>query len=132
MREKNGRTKPWHVKFWGIGNEAWGCGANMTAEHYADVYRQYATFMTNWNNSDRIVSHRIGPSDDDYPLDRSIDARYPHNMLDALALHHYSVINWNKKSSATNFSEDEYFYDSAASITDGRNGSTRTLRSWII
>jgi alpha-N-arabinofuranosidase len=33
----------------------------------------------------------------------------PHNMLDALALHHYSVIDWNKKSSATNFSEEEYF-----------------------
>ena len=55
LREKNGRENPWNVKFWGIGNEAWGCGGNMTAEHYADVYRQYATFMTNWNNSERSI-----------------------------------------------------------------------------
>jgi alpha-N-arabinofuranosidase len=109
MREKNGRTKPWHVKFWGIGNEAWGCGGNMTAEHYADVYRQYATFMTNWNNSDRLYRIASGASDDDYHWTEVLMRDIPHNMLDALALHHYSVINWNKKSSATNFSEDEYF-----------------------
>jgi len=33
----------------------------------------------------------------------------PHDMLDAVALHHYSVIDWNKKGSATDFSEEEYF-----------------------
>ena len=109
LREKNGRTKPWHVKFWGIGNEAWGCGGNMTAEHYANVYRQYATFMTNWNNSDRLYRIASGASDDDYHWTEVLMRDIPHNMLDALALHHYSVINWNKKSSATNFSEEEYF-----------------------
>ncbi len=109
LREKNGRTNPWHVKFWGIGNEAWGCGGNMTAEHYADVYRQYATFMTNWNNSDRLYRIASGASDDDYHWTEVLMRDIPHNMLDALALHHYSVINWNKKSSATNFSEEEYF-----------------------
>ena len=30
-RKKNGREKPWNVKYWGVGNEAWGCGGNMTA-----------------------------------------------------------------------------------------------------
>src|SRR5688572_3493763 len=35
LRIKYGRTKPWRVKFWGIGNEAWGCGGNMKAEYYA-------------------------------------------------------------------------------------------------
>src|SRR5678809_672269 len=91
LREKNGRTKPWHVKFWGIGNEAWGCGGNMTAEHYADVYRQYVTFMTNWNNSDRLYRIASGASDDDYHWTEVLMRNIPHNMLDALALHHYSV-----------------------------------------
>src|SRR5262245_42117182 len=44
LRKQNGQEKPWDVKIWGVGNEAWGCGGNMKAEHYADVYRQYATF----------------------------------------------------------------------------------------
>ena len=33
----------------------------------------------------------------------------PHNMLDAVALHHYSIINWSKKGPSTNFTEEEYF-----------------------
>ena len=33
----------------------------------------------------------------------------PHEMLEGVALHHYAVIDWNKKSSATEFTEQEYF-----------------------
>jgi alpha-N-arabinofuranosidase len=48
LREQNGRKEPWNVKYWGVGNEVWGCGGNMKPEYYANVYRQYATFMTDW------------------------------------------------------------------------------------
>jgi alpha-N-arabinofuranosidase len=109
LREKNGRVKPWHVKFWGIGNEAWGCGGNMTAEYYANVYRQYATFMTNWSNSDRIFRIASGASGDDYHWTEVLMRDIPLGMLEGVALHHYSVIDWGKKGSATNFSEDQYF-----------------------
>ncbi len=109
LREKNGRTKPWHVKYWGIGNEAWGCGGNMKAEYYANVYRQYATFMTNWNNRDHLYRIASGAGGDDYHWTEVLMRDIPHNMLDAVALHHYSVIDWSKKGSATNFSEEEYF-----------------------
>jgi len=33
----------------------------------------------------------------------------PLNMLGGLALHHYSVINWDKKGPAVDFSEQQYF-----------------------
>ncbi len=46
LRKQNGRDTPWKVKYWGIGNEAWGCGGNMRPEYYVDVYRQYATFLS--------------------------------------------------------------------------------------
>ena len=26
LRRANGREEPWRVPFWGLGNEAWGCG----------------------------------------------------------------------------------------------------------
>jgi alpha-N-arabinofuranosidase len=35
LREQNGRKEPWNVKYWGVGNEVWGCGGNMTPEYYA-------------------------------------------------------------------------------------------------
>src|SRR5215217_2126266 len=54
LRKENGRAKPWNVKYWGVGNEAWGCGGNMRPEYYADVYRKYSTFITDWTNSGNI------------------------------------------------------------------------------
>lgn len=109
LRAENGREKPWNVKFWGIGNEAWGCGGNMTAEYYANVYRQYATFMTGWNNNSKIFRIASGASSDDYHWTEVLMRDIPHNMLEGVALHHYSVIDWSKKGSATAFSEEQYF-----------------------
>ncbi|MET0464540.1 MAG: alpha-L-arabinofuranosidase C-terminal domain-containing protein [Chitinophagaceae bacterium] len=109
LRQASGRNTPWKVGFWGLGNEAWGCGGNMTAEHYANIYRQYATFMTDWNNSDKLYRIASGASDDDYHWTEVLMKNLPASMFDALGLHHYSVIDWGKKGPATNFSEKEYF-----------------------
>lgn len=109
LRAKNGRPNPWNVRIWGLGNEAWGCGGNMTVEHYADVYRQYATFMTDWSNTNKIYRVASGASDDDYKWTEVLMQKLPKNMFDALGLHHYSVINWDKKGSSTDYSESEYF-----------------------
>lgn len=109
-RRENGRDKPWKVRFWGVGNEVWGCGGNMKPEYYANIYRQYATFMTGWSNGGmfRVAS---GANSDDYNWTEVMMRDIPHNMLEGVALHHYSVIDWSagKKSSATAFSEQEYF-----------------------
>jgi len=108
-RKENGREKPWNVKYWGVGNEAWGCGGNMTAEYYANIYRQYATFMTNWTNSSKLFRIASGANSSDYHWTEVLMRDIPHTMLEGVALHHYSVIDWNKKGSATDFSEQQYF-----------------------
>jgi alpha-L-arabinofuranosidase len=109
LRKQNGRAEPWKVSYWGIGNEAWGCGGNMTAEYYANVYRQYATFMTDWSNSGKIFRIASGASSGDYHWTEVLMRDIPHNMLEGVALHHYSVIDWGKKGPATGFSEEQYF-----------------------
>jgi alpha-N-arabinofuranosidase len=109
LRQQNGREQPWHVKFWGVGNEAWGCGGNMTPEHYADVYRQYATFMTGVSNETKIFRIASGASSSDYNWTEVLMKRIPLNMLGGLALHHYSVIEWDKKGPAVDFNEQQYF-----------------------
>ncbi|HCI54660.1 MAG TPA: alpha-L-arabinofuranosidase C-terminal domain-containing protein [Bacteroidales bacterium] len=48
LRKQNGREKPWGVTWFGVGNENWGCGGNMTPEYYVTQYRQYATFIKNY------------------------------------------------------------------------------------
>jgi alpha-L-arabinofuranosidase len=108
LRTDNGRTKPWAVKFWGVGNEAWGCGGNMKPEFYANVYRQFATYMLDWSGTKmfRIAS---GASSDDYNWTEVLMRDVPHHMMQGVALHHYSVIDWENKGSASDFTEEQYF-----------------------
>ena len=109
LRMQNGRANPWHVKYWGIGNEAWGCGGNMKPEYYANIYRQYTTFMTNGDPKEKIFRIASGANNEDYNWTEVLMRDLPHNMLDAVGVHHYSVTEWGKKGSATNFPEEEYF-----------------------
>jgi alpha-N-arabinofuranosidase len=50
-----------------------------------------------------------GASDADYNWTEVLMKNIPHRMLQGVALHHYSVIDWKAKSSSTDFSESEYF-----------------------
>ena len=38
QRAAGGDREPFRVRFWGVGNEAWGCGGNFTPEEYATEY----------------------------------------------------------------------------------------------
>jgi alpha-L-arabinofuranosidase len=109
LRKKNGRAEPWKVKLWGIGNEAWGCGGNMKPEYYADEYRKYTTFIADWENSGGLMRIASGASDADYNWTETLMKNIPLNMLGGVAMHHYSVLDWNKKGAATEFSEEQYF-----------------------
>lgn len=109
LRRQNGREKPWNVSLWGVGNETWGCGGNMTVEYYANIYRQYATFMTSWSNSSKLYRIASGANGSDYHWTEVLMRDIPHNMLEGVALHHYSVINWSAKGPAVDFSEEQYF-----------------------
>ena len=108
-RVRNGREKPWDVKIWGVGNEAWGCGGNMRPEYYANIYRQYATFMTDWSNNDHLFRVASGANVDDYNWTEVLMRDIPHNMVEGVALHHYSFVKWSEKGSATDFNEQQYF-----------------------
>jgi alpha-N-arabinofuranosidase len=109
LRRSNGREKPWSVKYWGIGNEAWGCGGNMRPEYYADIFRRYATFMSDWENTGGLMRIASGASDADYNWTETLMKNIPLNMLGGIGVHHYSLIDWNHKGSATDFTEQQYF-----------------------
>jgi alpha-N-arabinofuranosidase len=113
LRRKNGREEPWKVRFWGIGNENWGCGGRMTAEFYADNFRRYAVYARNYGDT-RLYKIACGPNADDYHWTRVLmEKTYVKNsggMLQGLSLHNYTVPgDWLKKGSATQFSEEEWF-----------------------
>jgi alpha-N-arabinofuranosidase len=43
MRAAAGYREPFAVRFWGVGNESWGCGGNFTPAEYATEFRRYTT-----------------------------------------------------------------------------------------
>ena len=59
-RRANGRDKPWKLKYFGVGNESWGCGGNMTPEYYADEFRRYQHVRQKLL---RQSDHRNSPAD---------------------------------------------------------------------
>lgn len=65
LRRENGREQAWKVKYWGIGNENWGCGGNMTAEFYADLYKRYQTYVRNFSGN-RTYKIACGANKADY------------------------------------------------------------------
>jgi len=108
LRAENGREKPWKVKYFGIGNENWGCGGNMTAEYYADEYRRYQTYIRNYDGN-RIYKIACGASDTNYKWTEVLMSSAK-NLMQGLSLHYYTITNtWAKKGSATDFTEQEYY-----------------------
>jgi alpha-L-arabinofuranosidase len=109
MRRQNGREKPWKVPFFAVGNETWGCGGEMRPEYYADEYRRYATFIKNYSGN-RIQKLAVGSHDDYYEWTEVLMAQAA-KYMNGLSLHYYTLptSNWQKKGSATEFGEKEWY-----------------------
>jgi alpha-N-arabinofuranosidase len=110
LRKQNGRNEPYRVKFWGVGNESWGCGGEMTADFYADQYKRYAVYCRNYSNA-RLLKIASGANSGDYNWTESLMKNVGPGRMWGLTLHYYTIPtgSWGKKGSATNFDEKEYF-----------------------
>ena len=108
LRHENGREEPWKLRYLGIGNEAWGCGGNMTPEYYASEYKKYATFCRDLGGS-KLYKIACGPSGADYNWTDVMMKSVPAWLMNGLSLHFYSIPDWNKKGFALEFDESEYY-----------------------
>jgi alpha-N-arabinofuranosidase len=108
LRRRNGREKPWKVPYFAVGNETWGCGGNMRPEFYADLYRQYATFIKD-HSGNHVQKLASGGSDQNYNWTEVLMSQAARQM-DGLSLHYYTLPtgDWGKKGSATQFGEKEW------------------------
>ena len=107
LRRQNGRDQPWHLKYFGVGNENWGCGGNMTPEFYADQFRRYATYVRNFGDN-RIFKIACGPNGGDYRWTEVLMKNAGRQMA-GLALHYYCG-SGRRSRSATQFEEVDWFH----------------------
>jgi len=109
LRKQNGREKPWNVKLWGVGNENWGCGGQMTADYYADNYNRFAIFCKNYG-SNHLMKIAGGANSYDVNWTEVLMKKVPHWLMYGVSLHNYTFgISWEKKVPATGFTENDYF-----------------------
>ncbi len=117
LRKKNGHEKPWKVDYFGVGNENWGCGGNMSPGYYANLYRRYQTYVRNYNAERPIFKICCGANGGDtYWTENVLKTCHEnvpaesHGLMDGLSLHYYTVPGeWSKKGSATDFDEKEWY-----------------------
>lgn len=116
LRKQNGHEEPYRVDYFGVGNENWGCGGNMLPEYYANLYRQYQTYVRTYNQERPISKIACGANADDYEWTEGVmnnTHRAPegvHGFMDGLSLHYYTVPgDWEKKGSATDFDEKIWY-----------------------
>ena len=93
VRAAGGERESFGVRYWGIGNESWGCGGNFTPEEYASEFRRFATWaVPQYDVSLAFVG--AGPSGRDLEWTRrffrQLGERGDVGRMWGWALHHYS------------------------------------------
>lgn len=102
-RAANGDSAPFAVSWWGVGNESWGCGGNMTPAEYATLYRKFVTQFPVYPPRPHLVA--TGPRGHS----RDMDVGWTSGFFEAMRGHRSPVDGFSL-----------HFY------TDFRNGRGRT------
>jgi alpha-N-arabinofuranosidase len=107
-RRRNGRDKPWDVHYFGIGNETWGCGGNMTPEFYANLFRQYATYVKAPRGKRPVIVASGG--NDEHTVWVDVLTKNVHRDMDAISHHYYTFPSgvWQAKGKSLGFPESEW------------------------
>ncbi|MCR5507410.1 MAG: alpha-N-arabinofuranosidase [Lachnospiraceae bacterium] len=117
LRKKNGHEAAWKVDYFGVGNENWGCGGNMTPEYYGNEYRRYQTYVRQYSKDKPVKKVCCGANSEDYYwTDDVLKTCYEHvpedqhGMMDLLSLHYYTLpLGWLPKVSATDFDAELWY-----------------------
>lgn len=118
QRAELGSRDSYNVKFWGVGNESWGCGGNFTPEEYAQEYRRYSEWVPGYGTKLAFIGS--GPNGRDLSWTRRFFARLAErggfDRMWGWAAHHYS---WNVtgrnagwyegKGDALKYKDEEWF-----------------------
>lgn len=113
LRAENGHPKPWQVKYWGVGNENWGCGGNMTPKQYGREFRRYRTFCREYGEN-KLYCIAGGADVADYRWTEGVMKTGAYaggrRLMDGISLHYYTQPNtWEHKKRATEFELSDYY-----------------------
>jgi alpha-L-arabinofuranosidase len=96
LRASGGFKEPFNVRYWGVGNESWGCGGDFTAQEYAVEFRRFTTWVPRFGPELSFIAS--GPNVDNWAWTRGFFEEMGRKGRGSLrsvygwALHHYA---WN-------------------------------------
>jgi alpha-N-arabinofuranosidase len=117
-RAANGHPAPYRIKYLGLGNENWGCGGAMSADHYVEEMKRFAHYSRNLNPAQSDGSARMqriavgwdsGNSDYTEAVMKAWKAKVWSWDIEGVSLHGYTIPNsWEHKGPSVGFGEEEY------------------------
>lgn len=109
LRAAHGHPQPYPVRYWGVGNENWGCGGSFDPASYARAYRRFATYLRRANPSIQLIG--CGHTTPDWNLRFMEALRGPRGMrlIDALSIHYYFSGRRNPFGGDVDFTDAEYY-----------------------
>ncbi|NSW58461.1 MAG: alpha-N-arabinofuranosidase [Armatimonadetes bacterium] len=99
-RAANGHPAPYKVKYWGIGNENWGCGGHYDADHYAREYRRFASYLRRIDPEIQLIS---------CGFNAEWDLAFFNTLKRIDLVDHHSIHHYYKCGPGTGFSEEQYY-----------------------
>ncbi len=112
-RAADGHADPYPVRYWGVGNESWGCGGSMTAAEYAGHYARFSTYLNTFARPPtRLPLYLIaaGPNRNDLDWTRAFFTRLAEHRGDA-AVHGYGAHYYaGTAGTATDFTADQWYH----------------------
>jgi alpha-N-arabinofuranosidase len=100
QRAADGEREPLNVRYWGVGNEAWGCGGDFTPDDYATEFLRFTAWAPEYGK--RLAFVGSGPNDDNRDWTRRFFAKVEQkgalNRVWGWAMHHYA---WNASGGRT-------------------------------
>ena len=73
-RAANGDRAPLGVRYWGVGNESWGCGGKFTPEDYCREYRKFTEWLPEYGIKPYLIA--AGPNGNDVDWTRRFFAKW--------------------------------------------------------
>ncbi|MGH9629705.1 MAG: alpha-N-arabinofuranosidase [Bryobacteraceae bacterium] len=105
-RAANGDKEPFAVRWWGVGNESWGCGGDMKPHEYATLYRRFVTQFPAYPPKPYLVA--VGPRGHSKDLDLGWTTGFFEAMqgghrsaVDGYSVHFYTDFRNSKEKVAT-------------------------------
>ncbi len=111
LRAAAGEPAPFQVRYWGVGNEPWGCGGQFSPEDYAIEYRRFVAWVPRYDVALAFIA--AGPNGGDLAWTRRFFTKMAEkglgqfNTLYGWALHYYC--GTTGQGNASVYTTDEWY-----------------------